>query len=128
MVEENGVDPPAYLPAQKRLLKSAPVRLANSTSSESRLATRSGGARHLLRLSDATRSLSAFVARSALRRLRLHLFGRVAPSACITRPAIRSSRGSREQRLHPQASGGSFNVARTAAMAHSTPASESSGS
>ncbi len=123
----NGVDPPSYLLMQKRLLKRALVRPAKSTTSESRLATRSSGARHL-RFSDATLALSAFAARRARRRFRLHFFGLVAPSARITRPATRSSAGSSEQCLHPQAGGASFNVARTAPMAHSTPASESSGS
>jgi hypothetical protein len=130
LLHQNGkrVAPPSYLLAQKRLLKSAAVRLAKSTTSELRLATRSLGARHFLRVSDPTLALSNFTARRALRRFRLHLFGLVEPSARITRPAIRSSAGSREQCLHPQASPGSFNVARTVSIAHSTPASDSSGS
>jgi len=82
----------------------------------------------LRRLIDATLARNAFAARRALRRFRLHFFGLVAPSARITRPAIRSSARSREQCRHPQAGGGSLNVARTAPMAHSTPASDSSGS
>src|SRR3989441_667093 len=52
IVTGNGVDP-SYLLMQKRLLKRALVRPAKSTTSESRLATRSSGARHL-RFSDAT--------------------------------------------------------------------------
>src|SRR5438128_10736517 len=124
-----GVDPPSYLLAQKRLLNSALVRRARSTTSESRRATRSAGARQLRRVIDATLARSAFAARPALPRFRLHFFGLVAPSACITNPAIRSSTASREQCLHSHAGcGGEFKVARTAPMAHSTPASESSAS
>src|SRR5713226_10600881 len=81
----DGVDPPSYLLVQKRLLKSALVRRARSTTSESRRATRSAGARQLRRVIDATLARSAFAARCALRRFRLHFFGLVAPSARITR-------------------------------------------
>src|SRR5438876_2260511 len=123
-----GVDPPSYLLAQKRLLWSALVRRARSTTSESRHATRSAGVRQLRRLIDATLARNAFAARRALRRLRLHFFELVAPSARITRAAIRSSARSREQCRPAQAGGGSLNAARTAPMAHSTPASDSSGS
>src|SRR5438876_8693029 len=80
-----GVDPPSYLLAQKRLLWSALVRRARSTTSESRRATRSAGVRQLRRLIDATLARNAFAARRALRRLRLHFFELVAPSARITR-------------------------------------------
>src|SRR5690242_8830524 len=78
----------------------------------------SKGAR-LLRVSDATLALSAFAARRALPRFRLHFFGLLVPSACITKPTIRSSAGSREQlltfasRLRRRVQGGTNRADRT---------------
>src|SRR5437899_11392980 len=113
-VQGAGVDPPSYLLAQKRVLWSALVRRARSTTSESRRATRSAAVRQLRRLIDATLARNAFAARRALRRLRLHFFELVAPSARISRAPIRSSARPREQCRPAQAGGGSLNAARTA--------------
>src|SRR5207247_773595 len=70
-------------------------------------ATRSAGARHWRRASDATLARRAFAARRAVRRSRSHPSGPVAPSARITRTMIRWRGRSREQRGHPQSGAGS---------------------
>ena len=115
------------MPAQKPLLDNAFVRPARSMLSALRIAAGSTGARHLLRISDATFACNDFAARRAVLRLPLHFLALVTVSARLTKAASRSSVGSREQRLHLHSGcGGSVSVARTMPMAHSTPASESS--